>query len=93
MSGRKRAAEQVHHLKIWPDFFAKVRRGDKTAEIRLDDRDFRIGDKLVLREWKPRAKRFTGRFEERVITDITWLSQWVPGVTEPYCVLHMGAIT
>lgn len=78
---------KTHNLKTHPDPFDQVWKRKKTAELRLDDRDFRIGDLMILREWKPRAKRFSGRWVRAEITAITWLGQWIPGVTEPYAML------
>ncbi len=40
-----------HHLKTWPEFFTAVVSGDKTFEVREDDRGFEVGDVLVLREY------------------------------------------
>lgn len=44
-----------HELKIWPEYFNAVRRGDKTFEIRKDDRAprFEVGDFVLLKEWDP----------------------------------------
>lgn len=39
---------QVHYLKTWPVYFDAVRRGDKTFEVRRDDRGFQKGDFVVL---------------------------------------------
>lgn len=40
----------THHLKTDPEPFQAVKRFDKTHEIRFNDRNFQIGDKLVLAE-------------------------------------------
>lgn len=47
--------------KIWPDFFEKVLSGEKTFEYRLADWECNSGDTLILREWDPEKKDYTGR--------------------------------
>lgn len=49
----------IHALKTLPEYFEAVRKGDKTFEIRKDDRDFRVGDYLALNEWD--GEKYTGR--------------------------------
>jgi hypothetical protein len=39
-----------HILKTLPDYYEAVERGDKTFEVRRDDRGFQKGDTLVLRK-------------------------------------------
>lgn len=66
---------RTHELKTWPEFYSELLAGRKTFEMRRDDRGFRPGDELRLREWEPRrdiddgvwrggAGEYTGR-EER----------------------------
>jgi hypothetical protein len=42
-----------HELKTWPEFFDAVLRGEKTYEVRYDDRGFQVGDELVLERFQP----------------------------------------
>lgn len=44
---------RTHELKTWPSQFFALVSGVKLAEFRKNDRDFRVGDELVLREWIP----------------------------------------
>lgn len=41
----------IHELKIYPDFFKAVISGEKTFEIRKNDRPFHKGDLLALNEF------------------------------------------
>lgn len=40
---------KFHYLKIDPEHLEQVILGNKTAEIRFNDRDFHVGDLLFLR--------------------------------------------
>ena len=42
-----------HTLKTWPKPFEAVWEDKKRFEFRQNDRDFKVGDRLVLREWVP----------------------------------------
>jgi hypothetical protein len=54
--------------KAWPELFEKVKSGEKTFDLRLDDFRCKIGDILVLREWDSKRKMYTGRIVEKKIT-------------------------
>lgn len=56
-----------HELKTWPGYYEAVECGEKTFELRRNDRDFETGDVLVLREWDP-EHGYTGRSLERLVT-------------------------
>lgn len=47
--------------KILPEFFELVLKGKKKFEIRLDNFNCKEGDILVLQEWDPLTKQYTGR--------------------------------
>lgn len=51
----------THRLKTWPEFFGAVSLGKKPFEVRANDRDFKVGDALVLEEYCPEAQQHTGR--------------------------------
>lgn len=57
---------KIHELKTWPEFFKDVISGAKTFELRKDDRGFRAGDILWLREWTQK-EGYTGRETKRKI--------------------------
>lgn len=49
-----------HELKIWPQYFCKVADGTKTFEVRSNDRGFKNGDTVLLREWEYISEIYTG---------------------------------
>lgn len=63
-------AATTHELKTWQSYFHSIADGRKTFELRRDDRDFRVGDRLWLRETEYATGVYTGRESHRVITHI-----------------------
>lgn len=53
--------EMIHYLKTWPPYFEEVYQGKKNFELRKNDRNFQIGDILVLQEWTAETEQYTGR--------------------------------
>lgn len=41
----------THYLKTLTNFYNAVESGNKTFEVRFNDRDFRVGDTLILQNW------------------------------------------
>lgn len=62
---------KIHDLKIWPEHFEALMTGEKTCEVRLNDRGYLPGDMLHLREFKPEESRYTQREMTRMVTHIT----------------------
>ncbi len=57
--------------KIWPKYFELIKEGKKTFEIRLADFEINEGDILLLREWDPEKKEYTGRELKLKVTYVT----------------------
>lgn len=51
----------IHELKIFPEYYRAVLERRKTFEVRKNDRDFKVGDAVALREYDPYTDKYTGR--------------------------------
>ena len=88
----------THELKSWPQHFAPLMNGEKSFELRKNDRDFQVGDMLRLREYDPVSKTYTGREEWREITYLIkgygyGASQPMHGLQRGYVVLGLTQIS
>lgn len=63
----------THELKILPEYFEAVTSGRKRFEIRKNDRDYKVCDRLYLREWN--GENFTGNSYKAEVTYITDYAQ------------------
>lgn len=71
---------QVHELKTWPEYWEPISIGNKTFEIRLNDRNYKVGDYLQLSEFEP-GKGYTGR---SLVVKVTYILSVMPFVPEGY---------
>ena len=75
---------RIHELKILPTYFDAVISNVKHFELRKDDRDYKVGDFIVLREWE--NGEYTGReagFKiEYILRDCTEYR-----LAEGYCII------
>ena len=53
--------------KILPQYFEKILSGEKTFELRLADWNCNERDVLILKEWNPESKEYTGRVIEKKV--------------------------
>lgn len=80
----------THELKTWPEYYEAVLRGDKTFEVRVDDRGgYDVGDVLVLHEWDRHGRGYTGRVCDVVVRYVLRDPKF--GVAPGYVVMGIGA--
>jgi len=60
--------------KVWPEYFEKILSGEKNADIRLADFDLKIRDKLVLREYDPNTRKYSGRKITKKVKNLNKIS-------------------
>jgi len=80
---------ETHFLKILPEFFEEVKEGRKNFAIRTMDRDFNVGEAVVLREYDPVLQSFTGRFIHKTIVYLITYKDFPDGICKDYCVFGM----
>lgn len=56
--------------KVWPQYFQAILDDKKTFELRLSDFECSEGDQLLLKEWNPESKNYTGR---ELLVDVTYV--------------------
>ncbi|PWK03954.1 ASCH/PUA domain-containing protein [Tumebacillus permanentifrigoris] len=80
----------IHELKLVQPYFDAVASGQKTVEMRWDDRGYQVDDTLVLREYDPATDSYSGRTLERQVTHILRGEEW--GVMNGYCALSIKPV-
>jgi len=84
----------IHELKTLPKYFAMIIAGEKSFEVRKNDRDFKIADQLLLKEYTTAphhsGDRYTGRILHRRIDYVLHGGQF--GIEEGYCVMSLSSI-
>lgn len=58
----------TYYLKTIQPFFNDVAFGSKRFEVRKNDRDFKVGDFLVLQEYDPEADTYIGGIVSAITT-------------------------
>ena len=77
----------VHELKIAPEYFEKVITGEKTFEVRRDDRPYAVLDALRLREYMGHG--YTGR---EVTVGVSYILRDKNYVKDGFCILGIKLI-
>ena len=80
----------THELKSWPTVFDAVKQGIKGFEARRNDRHFAVGDRLLLREWCPQTKNYSGH---TLLLEVTYLLNGPSfGIETGYCVMSVRPV-
>lgn len=74
----------THILKTWRQFFNDVKLNIKTFEVRKNDRNFQEGDTLMLQEYDPVSKTYTGA---EVSRRVTYMLENFDGLADGYIVM------
>ena len=75
----------THTLKTHPEFYQDVLEGKKTFEIRRFDRNFKIGDRLILQEYNVGRNSYTGRELDVTVTYILRGNFELFGLASDHC--------
>lgn len=70
---------KTHDLKINPIHYAAVVDGMKTAELRLNDRNYQSGDDLMLREYNEDKQQYTGSKCTAYVQHVADVGDILPG--------------
>ena len=79
---------QCHDLKIKPEYFNAIARGEKTFEVRYNDRGYKVHDTLRLREHD--NGEYTGR---EITAEVTYLLDDTGYCKEGYVIMAIKTIT
>lgn len=54
---------KIHELKVWKTYYKPLLSGHKKFEVRKNDRDFKVGDILILRPFDEKKQEYTTQGE------------------------------
>ena len=88
----------VHRVKCWRAYFADIKAGIKTFDLRRDDRKYKVGDILEICEWNEKDQEYTGEELTRRICyklDGVGIGAIAPliGLNHGYCILGLMPTT
>lgn len=78
-----------HMVKCWPAYYDAIERGDKTFDVRRDDRGYQKGDTLSLHRYEIGFGYHTGCILKRQITYVLTGGQF--GIEPGFVVLALSS--
>jgi len=82
---------KIHELKTWPEYYQPMEEGIKRFEWRRNDRNFEVGDCLLLKEWTSATGSYTGR-EQLVYVEYIMGKQHEFGIHNEYVIMSIRKI-
>lgn len=83
---------KTHELKTVNPFFQDVWDGRKTFEMRVDDRLFRLGDRLLLKEYDKDKGYYSGRIVHAEVNHILTAADFPEGLREGYICMSIKVL-
>ena len=80
---------KIHTIKTVNPYFTLARDEIKGFELRKNDRDYRVGDWIISREYSPELDKYSDRF---LIGKIIYTLQDFVGLEKGYCILQIQYI-
>jgi ParB family chromosome partitioning protein len=77
-------ATKIHNLKTTQPHFEDIWDGIKRFEVRNNDRNFKVNDILILRDWDDKKNVYLGH---RIKARVTYILADFPGIESGYCIL------
>lgn len=78
---------KIHELKLAQMYYSDVASGKKRFELRKNDRGFKVGDGLRLKEYAAGSE--TGKY---IDADIVYMLEDYTGLAEGYCILGIEVV-
>lgn len=80
-------------LRTWPGYFRAIWRGEKRAELRRNDRNFQVGDRVLLIEFDPGLGHQPYPHRD-ILVKITHVLEGTgkPGIQDDYCVWSFSVL-
>lgn len=81
----------THKIKCWPEYFESLENGAKKFEFRQNDRNYQVGDILVIQEYLQHKMCYTGR---ELFFEVTYIlhGQSIAGMRDNYCIMSIKKI-
>lgn len=83
--------KRMHELKIIPKYFEDIKSGNKNFELRKDDRDYKVGDLITLKEYE--NGKYTGREIKNICITYILRDAIEYGLMQGYCILGLHVET